>query len=1349
MTQLQASYILDGIRTYIDKHSHSQEFYALFEQLSYFDADFSSPNLKVSHPNLSLAAVYNNIVSRGLPTKASVFVEEKFARLTGLTEKNNTPPDQIKYQLKENYLSEEFFRALHIIEPSIQKTHFELKDPHHQKLLELYIDKTLGEFAWQVFAHQQNLATALQFAPNAESKLILNNIDYEFVPKEQHVSVAIPYGQFKGLLLKLSQDNTNLSYSHTRNEQEEKIAGALNQKWIDFKINATESQNSSATRELSTHTATKYFNTLSKNYKIPLAGYAQGRTALDIALAPIFIARLQKVLAQLMIANKLDLRAKKWTIAVIERDVSASFLAIEDFKQSMNALLALVANKTSMPEIELFVYSNPNFKSGKLNHGFKTQINNLDDFPTTKTFDLLIDISMLRRSGLPEKKQRNRAKEMVVVRSANFIESHNQMAYAKPITYLNGNSNEISQLQQMAAQNLLQHLFRKKSFLPNQNLAIYSVLSRKNTLVNTPPHTGKSLVYQYSALLQPAISVIIHPNMALMKNQFDQIAHTQIGSLMFSNSYKRNQYQKQEALDKLERGQIIFAFLSTEMLKSADVQAKLKALKQNKISIATLVVDEAHNLSPWSDNFKVLDHRLTNYVLPHLQRGHQLQTIALSSTLSYNHKADVTSELNIEQTITAAYRDTHNTSFEIARQGKPDYNYNTPENKILAQSLANRLGALEQIYQKKKAPANDERAMIITPNYLSDDFEAFHHQLKQILDEAPVFYGSMSYDNLHLDGKKAHDSKNVIENFTAGNGKIIIANEIISQGMDIDGLKNIIYTGLPSSIDQLYRAAGRVGRKMSDKHIEIPYFEIQSYIKETAINIFQDGSYVQKKAKTDTTPDIAYAQQRIQLQYKGLKKEWTILSELLQQIEAAPRDVGQELKQILNDEFDISLHLDTEPQINPYQLYFFDGKSDIGYIDYKNHKIQTTAQSYKANWAQKILDFAANEIATRFKKPEQIFDYLEKNAEAQKLPGIFETLQLGQHSVEIPFENNGLFELANFLNENANLQVTPNQLEKIYILAANQFELFAALSHQFNINQNLQESIAIYYHKIRIFEDTALAIQRLESIGLIQKYILDHNKRIFLISLNHQPGTKKLLGTFLSRHFTDNYVEQALKLTNTSTLTDEILSALKLFLEVFYTKIFVARMNAAALVHSMAYHLSKTTKTKQQRKQDLNQIFRSYFSAKYTSELYSPNLLTESQYFKTKKIDFISEVIQWTGNERDNWLHLKNSCILLLKQYKNNYHLLLLYAVSGFICAQNSTEKAEYAQQMAIGLEVMGIQNNMNLQKQYQYMAGLLRVIFDKNKALKNQIEPIIWLKTQNRWLSNFNQQFLKGYKQQ
>ena len=77
--------------------------------------------------------------------------------------------------------------------------------------------------------------------------------------------------------------------------------------------------------------------------------------------------------------------------------------------------------------------------------------------------------------------------------------------------------------QEISLTEKLQQYFGFDRFKGQQEEAIKNVLDGNNSFVLMPTGGGKSLIYQFPALLMGGTAIIISPLIALMKNQVDSI----------------------------------------------------------------------------------------------------------------------------------------------------------------------------------------------------------------------------------------------------------------------------------------------------------------------------------------------------------------------------------------------------------------------------------------------------------------------------------------------------------------------------------------------------------------------------------------------------------------------------------------------------------------------------------------------------------------------------------------------------------------------------------------------------------------------------------------------------------
>jgi hypothetical protein len=123
--QLQAGYILEAVRdvlnAYAKRHEKSPALHGLLMSLSTFEVQ-TGLNLETPANPPSVFAVASNIITRGLPTLASVHLEEYFADKLALTQRHdNEARGKVSFPFvnvdEDNEHGLSLFKSLHTIDP--------------------------------------------------------------------------------------------------------------------------------------------------------------------------------------------------------------------------------------------------------------------------------------------------------------------------------------------------------------------------------------------------------------------------------------------------------------------------------------------------------------------------------------------------------------------------------------------------------------------------------------------------------------------------------------------------------------------------------------------------------------------------------------------------------------------------------------------------------------------------------------------------------------------------------------------------------------------------------------------------------------------------------------------------------------------------------------------------------------------------------------------------------------------------------------------------------------------------------------------------------------------------------
>jgi ATP-dependent DNA helicase RecQ len=317
----------------------------------------------------------------------------------------------------------------------------------------------------------------------------------------------------------------------------------------------------------------------------------------------------------------------------------------------------------------------------------------------------------------------------------------------------------------------LQSYFGFTNFRPGQREALQHLLDGQHTLVVMPTGSGKSLIYQLTAMQLPGITLVISPLIALMKDQVDSLTRRGIPAT-FINSSLSNSEQNQRLSDTA-LGKYKLIYVAPERLRSDPF---MKALKQQPVSL--LAVDEAHCISEWGHDFRP----------------------------DYLHIAQARTTLGSPLTAALTATATPQVQNDILRLlGLPDAKrivtgFNRPNLFFEVQSVADlkaRMKALQKLFMD-----HTDGAVIIYTGTRRD------------AEEVAEFVNTVvRLKTRHYHAGLPTEERTYIQNiFMAGDLPVVAATNAFGMGIDRPDVRKVIHYSLPSSIEAYYQEAGRAGR---------------------------------------------------------------------------------------------------------------------------------------------------------------------------------------------------------------------------------------------------------------------------------------------------------------------------------------------------------------------------------------------------------------------------------------------------------------------------------------------------------------------------------------------------------
>lgn len=335
-------------------------------------------------------------------------------------------------------------------------------------------------------------------------------------------------------------------------------------------------------------------------------------------------------------------------------------------------------------------------------------------------------------------------------------------------------------MQTASAQSILQTVFGYHSFRTDQKKIITQILSGKDGLCILPTGAGKSLCFQIPALLFPGTTIVISPLISLMNDQVRTLNTKGVKALCLTSSIPLA--TQKMLLQKIANTTYKIIYISPEKLAS---KLLIKILK--KITISLLVVDEAHCVTQWGNDFRP-DYKMIRERLSFL--SDKTSIVAFTATANVETRDDIIATLQLKDPFIhlSSFRRTNLriTTFVCSRI--------TIKNIVLLRLL--------------KKHRYQSGIVYCSTRKMVENLYVFLHQ----------FGWNVHYYHA---GLTAVEKSSIQNSFLDGIDQIIIATNAFGMGIDKSSVRFVIHYQLAGDIEQYYQEIGRAGRdsKMADCYL--------------------------------------------------------------------------------------------------------------------------------------------------------------------------------------------------------------------------------------------------------------------------------------------------------------------------------------------------------------------------------------------------------------------------------------------------------------------------------------------------------------------------------------------------
>ncbi len=1375
--QLQAGYINSGLVSYLLEAGYEKNrIEGLINKLSYFELDSSEPLSKIDDISDPIICVANNLISRGLPTFTSIFLENRFLKLLKLTENINDTTGALSFPIvkKDEQLSDLLYRSLHLINPNFKNaTNFKKELVSWEKLGSEYEEefyyKHLPSFTKTYFSQlietQRDIVSIIRFAKNQKEgieKYLKGSID-NFSEQNVDFTIEFPYeiNGKRGLAIEIDgSQHDNPSQKNLDSLRDNALTKANWMKTLRIRTSDFHNINSilKVLRELLEE---DYFQTIQKNYDEPIWGSDDGLLTSQYSLIPFAVARIHKTLFKYIQSGILSINDDTWKIGINERDVPCARLAIEDFTKLFEVLFYLEGKNRSLPKIELIINASDLYKNSILSE-YKRNINIHE-----AELDLLLDITMINRVVLLDENNKCNSKHLAQIFSSNSIKTERVfktsalIEYPKIISFENSD-NGIYELRRIQAlQYLLQSIFRKKSFRPGQIEIINRSLQLKSVVGLLPTGSGKSLTYQIATLLQPGITLIVDPIKSLMKDQYDGLIKQRIDAAIYINSSIRSAKERELAASKMAKGNILFAFISPERLQIKAFRDKLTEMyKKHNNTFSYCVIDEAHCVSEWGHDFRTSYLRLgknaKRFCKVNNPKEDKIPLIGLTATASFDVLSDVQRELELDEDslVRSDSSDRPELIYKIQQctvkqklldQFKEKVNLGENKQEQLVELLRELPQEILEINDKNFNICENKNQSLpkINPEiFFSIDGDEKNTGLifcphkdwlfgvksiaAKIQESFPdidvgTFMGSSGEDEKEALNESIISEQNQ-EKFINNELDLLVATKAFGMGIDKANIRFTVHFNYPSSIEGFYQEAGRAGRdgKLAICYVLFAEHEFENELLESFLN---DA-------------------------FKGEIKEKQILFELLDEITFASDARVNQLTEFALNKLGINLSFNLWPTDNPTRLYVNESfKRGYGYIVIDKFTIVPSNNIFTMEESKKVLESVKEIILENLEETDSFVEWIKNRDSAITLQGIekqLELVKIGErlNPITVGFRNNAVKQISESFND----EISEKLISKAsrYCNSSNDFisnlqkEYKKQLRQELVLHKNNTSAISKIFNKIRDEQDTFKAIYRLSILGVIDDYEVDYNsKTITLLEIRRKKDEEYIenLYNYLSLYVSKSRAEKMKKEVINYKGKSIIQKCLGFLIEFVYEEIAKKRKMA---IHAMRSACELGSK-------EGAESFREYLDLYFNSKYYN-DLRDDTEKGKEYSFELIIKYLKITEGKVDNLKHLRGACVRLLNEYPDNGALLLLKAASLYLLENKSDRFLKEANEnFTRGFELLKTYEDLSFVIYTQKINHYCKAIYSFNRNLKKLLDQqsnLLLSSHHTNWLINFNKKF-------
>ncbi len=327
---------------------------------------------------------------------------------------------------------------------------------------------------------------------------------------------------------------------------------------------------------------------------------------------------------------------------------------------------------------------------------------------------------------------------------------------------------------------ILKENFHLSHFYDTQWKVIKGLLNGERILFIARTGYGKSLCYQFPAILFDGLTIVFTPLIALMRDQVKNLKKLGIPAASIYHTLSRE--EKNKIIDLAINNKLKLLYIAPERQENSEWIKVSKGLQ-----ISMVVIDEAHCVSTWGHDFRPAYRRIINLVnlLPD-----NFPVLATTATATIRVQNDISKQVKGNLKIIKGELKRDNFYLKVVK-------VNNNEEKM--------------VWLAENIPRLKGTGLIYTGTRVESII--FYEWLK-FIGIPVVFYNA---------GLSKEERVKIEKGLMTNKWKCCVSTNALGMGIDKPDIRFIVHTQIPQSPIHYYQEIGRAGRDNKDTQIVLLY----------------------------------------------------------------------------------------------------------------------------------------------------------------------------------------------------------------------------------------------------------------------------------------------------------------------------------------------------------------------------------------------------------------------------------------------------------------------------------------------------------------------------------------------